>query len=688
MHQSPCSLERCLLQCVRGYHLIHDSKLQGLPGGEIFYREQDLTRLVHTYLQVSAAGIPLLRAAVEGVREVARPVTFSILTNIVTFMPLYFVPGIPGKIFQAIPVVVITVFLISLVESLFILPAHLGHQRERNRRGLTAWFHRQQQRFSNALTRMIRTVYAPFLDRALSYRYLTLAIGVAVLMLTLAYVQSGRIGMTLMERVESHFAQAEAVLPHGSAVEKTEAMQNLLVKAAQQIAEKNRGDRLVQGIFAEIGASSGGSSGGHTARVRVFLTPLDERPMETGDFIIHWREQVDAIAGMESLVFKSDAGGPGSGGALSIELSHRDLDVLESASTDLAETLSYFPKVKDIDDGFSPGKQQLNLTIRPEGRSLGLSAQDVAKQVRNSFYGAEVLRQQRGRTEVKGMVRLPENERISEYNLEELMLRTSSGSGVPLRDIINVDRGRVYTTIERRDGRRVVTVSADVNPPSEAGKISDSLVADTLPGLMNKYTGLRYGFEGRQADMTESMRSLFLGLIMAMLVVYALLAVPFRSYIQPVIIMASIPFGIVGAVLGHLLMGYSLSVMSLFGIVALSGVVVNDSLVLIDFANRERENGGLPKTAILSAAMNRFRPILLTSLTTFGGLTPLILETSRQARFMIPMAISLGFGVLFATVITLILVPSLYLAIEDLRQLVRTEDKVPVNVTGEVEQAS
>jgi multidrug efflux pump subunit AcrB len=641
-------------------------------------------------------GYPYLRAAIQGAREVARPVTFSILTNIVTFMPLYFVPGVPGKIFRAVPVVVITVFVISLVESLFILPAHLGHQRERNRRGPTAWFHRQQQRFSNTLARLIRTVYAPFLDRALSYRYLTLAIGVVVLMLTVAYVQSGRIGMTLMERVESDFAQAEAVLPYGSAVEKTEAIQKILVDAAQRVAEENGGDRLVKGIFAEIGASSssigpepsGGTSGGHSTQVRVFLTSPDDRPMETGDFVTRWREQVGTIAGLESLVFKSDAGGPGSEGALSIELSHRDLSVLEAASANLAEALSYFLKVKDIDDGFSKGKQQIDFTVRPEGRSLGLSAQEVATQVRNSFYGAEVLRQQRGRNEIKVMVRLPENERISEYNLEELMLRTPSGTEVPLREVVNVERGRAYTAIDRRNGRRVVTVTADVDPPSEAGRISDSLKADTLPELISNYPGLQYGFEGRQADMTESMRSLFLGLIMAMLAVYALLAIPFRSYIQPVIIMVSIPFGIVGAVLGHMLMGYSLSVMSLFGIVALSGVVVNDSLVLIDFTNRERENGGLPKTAILSAAVNRFRPILLTSLTTFGGLTPLILETSLQARFMIPMAISLGFGVLFATLITLVLVPSFYLAIEDLRQLAGTREMVHIDVTREAEPYS
>jgi len=609
-------------------------------------------------------GYPYLKASIEGVREVARPVIFSILTNIVTFMPLYFVPGTIGKIFRAIPVVVITVLIISLVESLFILPAHLGHQRVLNRRGPAAWFHRQQQRFSNALVRMIRTVYAPFLERALAYRYLTLAIGLAVLIITLSYVQSGRIGMTLMERVESDFAQAEVVLPYGSPVEKTEVIQSILVDTAQHITESNGGDRLVKGIFSEVGTSSGG----HTARVRVFLTPPDERPMETGEFVKHWREEVGDIAGVESLVFKSYAGGPGSRGAISIELSHRDLDVLESASADLAKALDYFPKVKDIDDGFSPGKQQIDFTIRPEGASIGLSAREIAEQIRNSFYGAEVLRQQRGRNEITVTVRLPQNERVSEYNLEEFMISTPSGTEVPLREVVHVNRGHAYTSIDRRAGRRIVTVTADINPLSEAGRILDSLTSTTLPELMDRYTGLQYGFEGRQADMLESMKSLFLGLIMAMLVVYALLAIPFRSYIQPAIIMASIPFGIVGAVLGHIIMGYSLSIMSLFGIVALSGVVVNDSLVLIDFANRKRLNGDHPRTAILSAAVTRFRPIILTSLTTFGGLTPLILESSRQARFMIPMAISLGFGVLFATVITLILVPSFYLAIEDLRR--------------------
>jgi len=291
----------------------------------------------------------------------------------------------------------------------------------------------------------------------------------------------------------------------------------------------------------------------------------------------------------------------------------------------------------------------------------------VANQVRYAFYGTEVLRQQRGRNEVTVTVRLPESERSSEYNLEELILRTPSGQEVPLREVVNIKRGRAYTGIDRRDGRRVVTVTADVIPHSKAAQILTSLETDALPGLVNKYPGLSYGFEGRHAEMRDSMQSLVMGLVLAMLVVYALLAIPFRSYVQPMIIMSSIPFGIIGAVLGHIIMGYSLSVMSLFGMVALTGVVVNDSLVLINFANRERRQGLSLHAALISAGILRFRPIMLTSLTTFGALIPMIFETSRQARFLIPMALSLGFGVLFATFITLLLVPSLYLIVEDMR---------------------
>ena len=355
-------------------------------------------------------------------------------------------------------------------------------------------------------------------------------------------------------------------------------------------------------------------------------------------------------------------------------MSHRRIDVLEKASAELAAALGFFPSVTDIDDGFSPGKQQIDFQIKPEGRSLGLRSREVARQVRHAFYGAEALRQQRGRNEVKVMVRLPKEERVSEYNLEQMVLRTPAGTEVPLKEAVTIERGRAYTTIDRRNGRRIVTVAADVRPRSKTDQVLQSLMGDTLPALQKKYSGLTYSFEGRQADRRESMRSLMIGLMMALMVIYAMLALPFNSFIQPVIIMLCIPFGIVGAVIGHLIMGYSLSVMSMFGVVALSGVVINDSLVLINFSNKNRKAGMTGREAVLSAANQRFRPIMLTTLTTFGGLTPMIFETSRQARFLIPMAVSLGFGIVFATVITLVLVPCFYTIVEDLRQVAGRRD--------------
>lgn len=611
-------------------------------------------------------GLAWFDAAVRGTREIAMPITFSVLTNMVAFAPMFFVSGFMGKIFIHIPFVVIGVFAVSLIESLFILPAHVGHRRRANPGGLFGWLMAQQARFSDFFGRFIRTRYGPFLDLALRNRYLTLSVGFTVLVITVAYIKSGRMGFELFPKVESDYSLATAQLPFGTAVQKTERVQQILVKAAQQVAQENGGDRLVRGIFSVIN--------GNLATVRVYLTPPDDRPISTAGLTELWRKNVGVLSGLEFLKFESDAGGPGRGAAISVELSHRRIDVLEKASSEVAAALGFFPSVTDIDDGFSPGKQQVDFQIKPEGRSLGLRSREVARQVRHAFYGAEVLRQQRGRNEVKVMVRLPKEERVSEYNLEQMVLRTPSGTEVPLKEAVTVKRGRAYTSIDRRNGRRVVTVAADVRPRSKTDQVLQSLKTDALPALQKKYAGLTYSFEGRQADRRDSMRSLMIGLMMALVVIYAMLALPFNSFIQPIIIMLCIPFGIVGAVIGHLIMGYSLSVMSMFGVVALSGVVINDSLVLINFSNRNRQEGMTVPEAIHGAAIHRFRPIMLTTLTTFGGLTPMIFETSRQARFLIPMAVSLGFGIVFATMITLVLVPCFYTVVEDLQRLTGRRD--------------
>jgi multidrug efflux pump subunit AcrB len=602
-------------------------------------------------------GKNFLEASIFGVREVAGPVSFSILTNIITFLPLWFVPGIMGKFFKVIPLVVTTVFLISWIEALFILPAHLAHSKEGSKNFLGRLVLSLEQRFGSGVLKFIHGVYGPFLDRCLRLKYLTVAIGVAVVILAVGYVASGRIGFVMMPKVESDQANVTAVLPYGSPVSRAIEIRDRLVESMKAVAAENGGTTLVEKFSSEINAN--------VATVTAIMTDPEVRPIGTAKFSQLWRERTGPIRGLESLRFESDRGGPGRGAELTVELSHRDVAVLDRAGQDLAAELEGFAITKDIDDGYTPGKQQLDFAMLPEGRSLGLTAGGVARQVRNAFYGAEAIRQQRGRHEVKVMVRYPKSERISEYDIEELMIRTPGGRDVPLREVAKVKRGRAYTSINHRLGRRTITVSSDVDPPGATDQIIQALDAEVLPKLVARYPGLTYTYEGKQADMRDSLRSLLWGFVLAMLAIYATLAIPLKSYSLPLIIMVSIPFGIVGAVLGHLMMGYDLSIVSVMGLVALSGVVVNDSLILIELTDRLRREGSDPRDAVHWAGVRRFRPILLTTLTTFGGLAPMIFETSREARFLIPMAISLGFGILFATLISLVLVPCLYLMIQD-----------------------
>ncbi len=605
-----------------------------------------------------------ITAAVDGAREISIPVVFSVLTNMIAFVPMFFVPGFMGKIFSQIPVVVISVFMVSLVESLFILPAHLGHQKEkRPPSALTGRLEKLQQRFSILFMQAIDQWYRPALRRILHWRYLTFGIGLAILIVTVGYVRSGRMGFELFPKVESDYAKVTATLPIGSAFTKTQQVQQVLVQKAQKIAAENGDGALVEGIFAHIF--------GNVTEIRVYLTPPDTRPISTSAFTDKWRRQVGTLPGLESLKFESDAGGPGRGAAISIELAHQDMESLEKAGRELAESLNFYPGILDVDDGFAPGKKQVDFHVRPEARSLGLRSIEIARQVRHAYYGAEALRQQRGRNEVKVMVKLPKHERVTRFSLEEMMLATPGGGEMLLRSAVDMQPGRAYTDIDRRNSRRIITVTADVRPRKKAGQILGDVRAEVLPALLEKYPGLSYSFEGRQADRRESLQSLFKGIAVVLIVIFAMLAIPLNSYIQPIIIMMAIPFGIVGAVLGHIVMGYALSLMSMFGVLALIGVVINDSLVLIDMANRKRRSGLQPYAAILQAAPLRFRPILLTTLTTFGGLSPMIFETSRQARFLIPMAVSLGFGVLVATFITLALVPAFYLIVEDFKRLFR-----------------
>jgi multidrug efflux pump subunit AcrB len=612
-------------------------------------------------------GKPFLTAAIYGAKELCVPVTFSILTNIVTFLPLLFLPGIMGKIFKTVPIVVCTVFLISLIESIFILPAHLSHQKEKKRRGIFLKFHTFQQKFSTWFISSVEKYFKPFLAFVLIRRYIAILIGMCILIFFIVYAVTGRMGFSMFPLVESDYSQMELTLPYGVDFEKTKSISKSIYIAAQKTLNEMNISKYVEGIVSEIG-----KDGGHTARIQVHFVGTSERKksMSIFDFTNAWRKNAGVITGIDSINFASNAGGPGHGSDITIEISHRNISVLRKVSNELVNALENYSIVKDINDGYQLGKEQLDFKIKPEAKNLGLTATTIARQIRNSFYGSEVLRQQRGRNEIKIMVRLPKKERISEGNLENLLINTPYNTKVPLTEIVDIIRGRAYTEIKRRNNRRIIQVTASVTKKDRTNEILSDLSQKILPKLTEKYPNLIYSFEGKSADSRESMHSLKVGFTLALLGVFSLLAIPFKSYSQPLIIMISIPFGVIGAILGHMLMGYSLSVVGILGIVALSGVVVNDALVLIDASNRYVNSGLSYFQAVLEAAVQRFRPILLTTLTTFFGLVPMIFETDRAARFLIPMAISLGFGILFATFITLLLVPCLFIVFKDISILI------------------
>ncbi|MCB4204391.1 efflux RND transporter permease subunit [Deferribacterales bacterium Es71-Z0220] len=609
------------------------------------------------------SGMSFTDAAIKGAKEIAFPVVFSVLTNMIAFLPMFFIPGVMGKIFVNIPAVVITVFAISLIESVFILPAHIGHQKEEPKNIFLKYFSKFQQKFSNGFVNFINKTYRPSVILALKYRYFTIVLGICVLLIFLTYVKTGRLGFTLFPKVESDFAYISGTLPLDAPVEDTLKVRDYILKKSAKVLKENGGEKLTTGTLTYVN--------NNTFWVQILLTPPDVRPVNTYELVEKLRKQIGDIPGLENLKFASDFGGPGSGSALSVQLSHRNTDTLNMAAKELAKALDEYPIVSDIDDGFTLGKKQIDITLKPLAYMLGITPNYIARELRNRYYGNEAITQQRGRNELKITVRLSKNDRENLSIFENMIIKTPTGEEVPVKEIANLKYSRAYTSINRTNNKRVVTVSADVTPQKRAQEIISEIKTKIFPKLSEKYQGLTFSLEGKEADRRESTDALFRGLLFALLGIYVVLAIPFKSYFQPAIIMISIPFGIIGAVIGHIIMGYSLSLVSIMGIVAFSGVVVNDSLVLIDLANNKIKEGLYPYRAVVDAGVQRFRPVMLTTLTTFFGLMPMIFETSRQARFLIPMAISLGFGILFATMITLVLVPSLYIVLEDIKHFLK-----------------
>lgn len=603
-------------------------------------------------------GYRFIDAAIHGTRDIAMPVTFSILTNIVAFIPLLFIPGVMGNFWWPIPAVVITVLSVSLLEALFILPAHLGHSSDVPHTRFGSRVHGIQQAFARKFNAFVNTYYRSFLDLCLQNRYITISSAIALFFVVGGYGFSGHMGMIMMPKVAADEIEAGVSLPVGTTPAQAAKVANEVTHSTQQMFEKHNLYEVAEGIKTNVRGQS-------FIDVEIVMRPSSERDMRAADVIELWRNEIGDIPGIDQISFEAERGPGGYRPDISIDLSHSSIDVLEKASETFVERLEKFTNTRDVNDNYNKGKAQYDFTLLEEGRHLGLTSADVGRQLRDAFYGALAMRQLRGTNENEIRVKLPKVERIDLQYLEDFVLRTPSGTEVPMMEVVELKSGEAFTSINRRDGRRVVTVSTDVEPDPAVTRVIESLKQEVLPQLRADFPGITWSFQGSQADMRESMQALWGGFAIAMGVIYALLAVAFGSYIQPFIVMAAIPFGIVGAVIGHILLGYDLSLISMMGVIALSGVVVNDSLIMIDYANRRRADFSA-FDAIHQAGLRRFRPIVLTTLTTFGGLTPIILETSRQATYLIPMAISLGFGIVFATSIILLLVPSLYLVLEDL----------------------
>ena len=527
------------------------------------------------------------------------------------------------------------------------------------------------------------------MTRAVKYRYATVAIALAIFMITIGWIAGGYIKIVFFDPVEADNMVATIVMPLGTPVNQTQQVVRKIEQAAEQIrrqvdAERPDQPSIIKHMATTIGDQPAARGGGpvrgigsvadsHLAEVNIELLGAEEREgISSTDLKNRWRELVGEIPGVSSLTFFSEI--MSTGEPINVEISHQNFDTLLGAVEELKAMLAEYSGVSDIADSFEEGKAELKLDLKDTGRTLGLTLSDLARQVRQGFYGEEAQRIQRGRDDIRVMVRYPENERKSLADVENMRIRLPDGTEVPFKEVAEVSYGRGYATISRAERRRVVNVTADVDESvANAREINVDLNKRVLPLLMREHPGLQYRFAGEERERNESFGSLLVTFPLALLAIYGLLAVQFRSYLQPIIVMSAIPFGIVGAVIGHILMGFvfmttfNLSLLSMLGVTALAGVVVNDSLILIDLINRERKEGIGLTQIVRDSAARRFRPIMLTTLTTFFGLVPMMLERSLQARFLIPMAISLAFGVMFATLITLFLVPSLYMILEDLK---------------------
>ncbi len=620
-----------------------------------------------------------IQAAIDGTWEVSVPVIFGVLTTVAAFLPLVLVEGRMSDFFSVIGYVVIIALAMSIIESQLILPSHLAHRvNTPPKTRISKSWNNFQGGLADKLEHFSNHVYKPFVAWSIHWRYATAAFGVGVLVIAVSLIASGRVVFGFFPAIEGSRVYAQIEMPEGTPSRITVSAAAQIEQAAVQLNE-SFSDELglsspaIRNTFTSIGSlvdrdgpgrppESGRSN---IAEIVIDLAPLEERGGVSAKVIANrWRQLVGDIP--DAVKLKFDADSYSAGAPIEYQIKGRDVITMREAAEEMKAELSRYTGVFDISDSFRSGKQEVQLRLLPEAANLGLTLIDLASQVRSAFYGSEAQRVQRGQDDVRVMVRFPLEERASIGNLEEMYIRTPAGTEVPFYSVARFDLRRGFSKIERRDGSRNVSVSADVDrntisPEDVSAKIRNELV----PALLAKYPTLTIELGGEQEERSTALAGLAAGSALSLVLIFMLLAIPLRSYLQPFVIMSVIPFGAVGAIFGHWIMGVQLMFFSALGIVALSGVVVNASLVLVDYVNRQRREGIHTYTAVLNACVTRFRPIMLTSVTTFVGLIPLMLTNTPATAPFIPMAVSLAWGVLFATFITLLGVPCLYLILED-----------------------
>ncbi len=606
---------------------------------------------------------------IKGALRVATPATFGVLTTIMAFSPTIFATGTFAPFPEAVGWVVILCLAFSLIESKWILPAHLAHSAPGQG---PIW--RQLDRIpakSNALlSHFIEQHYRPFIKKAIAHRYITGASFTAMLIITVGVIAGGIVHFVMIPEVPGDFVQAKLEMVEGTPESETRRAFEHMDRSLRRINEAYaaaHADAKNRALVSHVAAYG---RGGRHVTFMAELTKNEMRDIDGAEVARRWREEIGDIPGAKVLAVSiaDQQMGP----AISLKLSSPTPEDLTSAAAEVEHALRRFEGVYDIRNGASALRDEIVLEIKPEAENLGLSSALLGRQVRDAFYGAEAQRLQRGNDEVKVMVRYPREERAAVSDLQNMYIRAADGAFVPLSSVANVTIQPAYTTMTRIDGERSITVSAQADKSRvEPDKITASIIDKLLPSLQQRFPGLDIKLSGESEEIGTLMVSLLVGFALALFGIYGLLAIPLRSYLQPLIIMGVIPFGIIGAVFGHIVIGLSFSMMSFFGVIALSGVVVNDSLIMVDFINSAIARGERIIDAVIDSGCQRFRAILLTSLTTFFGLLPMLLEDSLQAQFVIPMAVSLGFGIIFATVITLILIPCLYIVLEDIKGLAR-----------------